>query len=109
MIKYLQALLPGIAGSVAFWAMDTLLIKAGGNARIIGMIVVFLLLSGASVAVMRARSGSTRRVASGRTVKGDLDDRFGDVRIRRADDVDVLSGNRVGGNSYTSVDKLDIE
>ena len=108
-MTFLKVLLPGIAGSIAFWLLDRALLGLGGQARLWGMLVALLIVSAASHLLLRRRASSRRVVASTRRIDGDSADKFEDVRIRRADEVEFLSGNRVKGSSDVSVGRLDIE
>lgn len=109
MKTFLKTLLPGVAGSIAFWLLDTTLLRLGTQGRLWGMLAVLLVLSGASYALLRGQDGRRRIVASRRRIGGDATDRFDDVKIRQAEDVEFLSGNRVKGNSDVTVGRLDIE
>ena len=107
--NFFESSFPGVAASILFWLLDRSLLHLGDHARVIGMLVALAVISGASLILMRRGEGLRRSVASRRRIGGNASDRFDDVTIRRADDVEFLSGNKIEGTSDVQVGRLDIE
>ena len=105
---FLKALFPGIVGSILFWFLDNALLKLGGSARWWGMAAALAIGTALSLLVLRRREAARRSVASRRRIGGDSDDQIGEVHVAGEGDVDVLSDNRIAGNSTMTVDRIDI-